>query len=147
MKAIDVDLSKYFCCVKYFEKGNHCTPNPGEKEILHALTQVQSEIDDVTRTVEILRMPNDDSVVNKYRMQFQGEKDKFLILLMKDSEIFATPAFDIILGKRGTIEVIGDEWGSNQICTEFSIVQSIAFSFCCNGKLAFPEIWTIWGDQ
>lgn len=144
MNAGDIDLSKYTCILRYFDGGRQLIVNPDCDQIVHALNQLENEIDDVTRTVALWRMPEENSEVDRFFMQFQGEKGKLLIGLMKDEKMFATPSFDALLGERGIIDVIGDEWNSDRICTDYSVATAIALSFGVDGKLAFPGIWTVW---
>jgi hypothetical protein len=147
MEAMNLDFSDCICRLDYFEAGVHKIYDPDEKQISHALLQLQNEIDCVTRTVKLWRMSERNNTENNCWMQFQGERNKFLVVLMRGNYMLGRPAFDKILGERGIVEVIGDEWASNNICTDFSIVEKVALTFGISGRLAFPEIWTVFDNE
>lgn len=88
-------------------------------------------------------MPTSESLTNQFCMQLQGEPGKFVITLGKDYEIFATPNFDMNLGARGEVSVIGDWWASEYVYTNFEMAKEIAIEFALKGTLAYPEIWEI----
>lgn len=146
MNASNLNLETYFCGLKYFEGINHKVAYPTADQVEHAIDQLQYEIDDTTRTVEIWRMPTPDNLTNQFCMQFQGECDKFIISLSKNYEIFAEPNFDLYLGERGETDVIGNYWPSRLVCTDIAMVKNIAVDFALRGKLAYPDIWEIWED-
>ena len=143
MIARDLNLDTYFVGLKYFEKIRKKVDHPSATQIAHALDRLQQDIDNVTRTVEVWRMPTSESLTNQFCMQLQGEQGKFIISLAKDYEMFATPNFDMNLGARGTISVIGNMWASSYVCTNFEMAKEIAIEFALKGTLAYPEIWEI----
>jgi phosphoribosylanthranilate isomerase len=146
MEAVNMtslNLGAYFVGLTYFEQESRKIDQPSAEQVVHAVDQLQKELDVTTRTVSIWRMPNADSLVDQFCMQIQGEKDKFTISVIKDDELFAIPDFNLSLGERGEIEVIGNTWPSRLVCTNFEMVKNIATTFVLNGTLAYPEIWEI----
>ena len=147
MDAATFRLDHYFCGMTFFE--DHSTkkiPNPSAASVEHALQQLLNEIDVVTRTVEICRMPERSSISSQYCMQFQGDRNGIVVSLGKDSEVFAAPNFDALFGQRGQIAVVGNYWPSRLVCTDCDVIEEIAIQFALKGQLARPEIWEIFED-
>lgn len=142
-----LNLAGWFCGLSYFEESKQKIANPTADQIDHALDRLQQQLDRVTRTVELWRMPVSSSLTDQFCLQIQGERNRFLISLSRDFEMFATPDFDIVSGDRGQLSVIGNLWPSRLVCTDYKICLEIALQFGLNGKIARPEIWEAVDDE
>ncbi len=145
MNSNEIDFANLSSKMRYYNNGKKKEiVSPSAYDLFKVLNLLQSNPEKIGYTVDLFRY--DSSLLEsagEYCLEIQGEESKFIVTLSKGNDRFASPNFDVILGGRGIIEVIGNEWASSRICTNFSIVLDIAKEFCLRGKLAYPEVWRI----
>ncbi len=143
MQSASLDVKNFSCKICYFDFERKEVISPSIDQIKATLIRLQTEPESVKFSTNFHKFSVTENDSIDYRMQFQGGSDKFIITVLKNLSMFAAPNFDQILGERGVIDVVGDDWSSARVCTSFDLATDIALEFCINGQLLHPEIWTI----